>query len=239
MSDYLTRLLERSLGIAPRIEPLIAPLHSPSEQVLIEPIAPFDAGGSAKSEASLRDITPDDGEASFLQTESAPPSASRELPEAPAEFATGKGGEPAQPSRPRPNVPLRQAFSPPTLEAVNWASSPGASSIISQGNRAVLPPEITERRGPDARPREPIQLPPGKSRPVVQPEIIGPRKAAALSSAPREQLSANQPPAIHVTIGRVEVRAVMAPSAPLKAAAAPTPRISLEEYLKRRNRTSV
>jgi hypothetical protein len=69
----------------------------------------------------------------------------------------------------------------------------------------------------------------------VQPAFIGQSRAAAPSSEPREQLAANQPPAIHVTIGRVEVRAVMAPGPPPKAATPPGPKISLEEYLKQRN----
>src|SRR6266498_5406106 len=55
MSDYLTRLIERSLGIAPQIEPLIAPIHAPSGQMLSETVetpATFDLGPAAKIENS-------------------------------------------------------------------------------------------------------------------------------------------------------------------------------------------
>jgi hypothetical protein len=55
-----------------------------------------------------------------------------------------------------------------------------------------------------------------------------------VTAAPSHQPSA--PPAIHITIGRVEVRAV-APAAAAVAAprAAGRPRLSLEDYLKERS----
>jgi hypothetical protein len=68
----------------------------------------------------------------------------------------------------------------------------------------------------------------------VQPEIIGHRKPST-SSVPAPRPPSNEPPAIHVTIGRVEVHAVMSPSAPPKAPSRVAPRPSLEEYLKQRN----
>jgi len=43
-------------------------------------------------------------------------------------------------------------------------------------------------------------------------------------------------PTVRVTIGRIEVRAVMAPAPlPPKRSLPATPRLSLEDYLKRRN----
>ncbi len=48
---------------------------------------------------------------------------------------------------------------------------------------------------------------------------------------------APSPPAIHVTIGRVDVQAAQAPQPPRPRAAAPQqPKLSLEDYLKRRGR---
>jgi hypothetical protein len=41
-------------------------------------------------------------------------------------------------------------------------------------------------------------------------------------------------PTIHVTIGRIEVRATI-PAAPAALKAAPTPRLTLDEYLRQRN----
>jgi hypothetical protein len=50
-----------------------------------------------------------------------------------------------------------------------------------------------------------------------------------------ERIRDEQPPAIHVTIGRVEVRAAAPPPVPDPPAAAPAPRLSLDEYLEQHN----
>ena len=47
---------------------------------------------------------------------------------------------------------------------------------------------------------------------------------------------APSPPAIHVTIGRVDVQAAQAPQPPRPRAALQQPKLSLEDYLKRRGR---
>jgi len=52
--------------------------------------------------------------------------------------------------------------------------------------------------------------------------------------AGEERRSEPVPPIINVTIGRIEVRASVAPPAPMPRAEAPRPAISLEEYLQRR-----
>lgn len=245
MSDYLTRLVERSMGVAAQIEPLIAPLHSPSEQILLEPagtVGPFGAVASERSGASPRENTPDDGakggarDDMLPRAENPPPSAATAFQEAPVELAVGRSDEPADPVRPRPQLLLREDSPPPTPATMDPASLPVASSGISHASpRPTLRPEITERPRPVTASTQFVPSPRGKRRDAVQPEIIGPRKAAALSAEPREESSANRPPAIHVTIGRVEVRAVMAPAASPKVAAPAAPKISLEEYLKQRN----
>lgn len=45
----------------------------------------------------------------------------------------------------------------------------------------------------------------------------------------------SSPPVVRVTIGRIEVRAVMPPSPPVDAAASPAPKLSLDEYLRQQN----
>jgi hypothetical protein len=44
-----------------------------------------------------------------------------------------------------------------------------------------------------------------------------------------------EPPAVHVTIGRIEVRTAAPPSPPPAAPPAPAPRLSLDEYLRQQN----
>jgi hypothetical protein len=105
--------------------------------------------------------------------------------------------------------------------------SEGSSGIVAHPRNAELsrPAEATEGS---------LHLSDSPKRLSVRPEIIGRRKPSP-SSVPSPQPSSNEPPAIHVTIGRVEVRAVMSPSALPKARSRVAPRPSLEEYLKQRN----
>jgi hypothetical protein len=60
-------------------------------------------------------------------------------------------------------------------------------------------------------------------------------KPAATPAVSLLQPSLKEAPAIHVTIGRVEVRAVTPPVAAPKPAPKSAPKLSLEDYLKRRN----
>jgi hypothetical protein len=90
----------------------------------------------------------------------------------------------------------------------------------------------------------PSQLPVALG-PVVVPESLKPKLAnrsrlqaivpMIRSSRPIASASAKAAPTISVTIGRVEVRAVMPPMAVPKPASRSAPKLSLEEYLKQRN----
>jgi hypothetical protein len=62
--------------------------------------------------------------------------------------------------------------------------------------------------------------------------------ALPLTLVPREERSRASTPTVHVTIGRVEVRAVMPPISTPMIESPVAPKISLEEYLKARNRAS-
>jgi len=69
--------------------------------------------------------------------------------------------------------------------------------------------------------------------PLVRPEAMPPASTAADPTA-----AAPSPPVIRVSIGRVEVRAVMLPTPPMprSRAARPSATLSLDEYLKSRQR---
>jgi hypothetical protein len=75
---------------------------------------------------------------------------------------------------------------------------------------------------------------------VARLSTIVPRATARVKNrreASNPPVQHETPPAIHVTIGRVEVRAVQPPSAPARqTSSAPAPRISLDEYLRARNK---
>jgi hypothetical protein len=61
------------------------------------------------------------------------------------------------------------------------------------------------------------------------------RHETRMSRIERMDAHDSEPPAVHVTIGRVEVRTVPPASPPPPAPSAPTPRLSLDEYLRQHN----
>lgn len=75
-------------------------------------------------------------------------------------------------------------------------------------------------------------------RPAQRPREEQATPTLPLRPMPREQRPRASAPTVHVTIGRVEVRAVMPPTATPKIESSAAPKISLEEYLKARNRAS-
>jgi hypothetical protein len=328
MSDYLTRLVERSLGLAPRIEPLIAPINAPSDQVLNQAAA-TSATFEPDTPAGRIETSPHDTPANVAlkatgveansQTGTQFPQASSPLSESQMEVRVEKSDNRIHSTEMRASAPSQNTSSTPSAEAVGITPTtpptPRETPIISQGTPPnILQPEIIEYSEPGASPKEardknqlivrpeivqpaitehleaaaspkdssllPRVITASKktTKTVVQPEITGPLQPAASSMTPalesseadplvlpstttaskrpnkinfrpetigprpsaaspfvpaRPQLS-NEPPVIHVTIGRVEVRAIMPPATP-KVAPPAAPKLSLEEYLKQRN----
>jgi len=60
--------------------------------------------------------------------------------------------------------------------------------------------------------------------------------AVPIRTAPSETPAG--PPSVQVTIGRVEVRAIMPPSSAPPRRLPPRPRLSLDDYLKQRNNSA-
>jgi len=214
MSDYLTRLIERSLGIGPQIEPLIPPIHAPSSLTLSETLETpyaFEPSSAARIETSEKDaprrIAADTKplEPWFSRAESHASQTSSPLPET------------------QPAFPIKENQRPNPIESPIIAVSRQSSSALRPE-----PVDITA-----ASPNPPLSK--GKTQVVVQPEIISRLKPAESPFVPALRTSPNQPPAIHVSIGRVEVRAVMSRVAEPKPAPPSPPKLSLEDYLKQRN----
>ena len=97
-----------------------------------------------------------------------------------------------------------------------------ASSSVSRESRAPRPPEEKTDPGSPARP-------PARA---VRAIASGLRPSKMAAPAPE---NSPLPPSINVTIGRVEVRATLAPT-PSKAPGSSAAVLSLEEYLRRRAR---
>ena len=158
---------------------------------------------------------------------------------------------------PRPFQTTAEPVIRPTAEAPPRPPQAAAAPVVRRA--AQLPPEeprvvpaigedaSTSQTAPAARPapestEAKFEKPPGT---IPLTQVVAPAHAAiprispAPSSPERARNSDNtaSPRAIHITIGRIEVRAVHPPPAPLPQPrpAPASPKISLEEYLKQRN----
>jgi hypothetical protein len=258
MSDYLTRLIERSVGLPPQIEPRIAPIHAPPGQMLSEPVetsAAFKSSPAAKIETSQQDTPPGVAvngrgvEPAVSRAENQPPRSSTPPPESQIEFQIEKKDDRPYPSESRCEVRSRQTSSASRPEGADiteaWSPAPlprGTPIVSQRATQIVVQPKTISPFKPAASPRESPPLlrrrtsaSQEKSQIVVQPEIISPLKPAATPAVSLLQPSPKEPPAIHVTIGRVEVRAMM-PAAQVKPPPERSaPKMSLDDYLRSRN----
>lgn len=117
---------------------------------------------------------------------------------------------------------------PPRL--VDTRSMPALSSpSMARPATAEMEPITDISETPDITPRASQPSYPGEN---VFWEPLNPRVRDTL----RERAAPETPPEIHVTIGRVEVRAISQPPAPTRQVPRPrTPSLSLDDYLKQRN----
>jgi hypothetical protein len=141
----------------------------------------------------------------------------------------GKPAAPPEPKHaeasPRPLPEVRQDFDPPA-ERVQGAHGESRDCVPAAALdvRVVTPPDPRRSDSRDEKSVAPTQA------------ILSPRLPHAETSAQPMQPSAGQAaePVVHVTIGRVEIRAVAAPATPKRSSAAAKPALSLSDYLERR-----
>ncbi len=244
MSDFLTNLLNRSLGasaaLRPRLPGRFEAQGSPANAVPGEPLAP-PANAAPVSRAPATEAP--NAHTSEPHHTAAPEHVQKLLvppdPTRPREAAASKA--PPAPEGPR-------AHAQPTPEIVarveRMLEQPGAEPRPRDKAPAQLAQEGGERETVTAPPDAP-----GESR-AVQParEAVAPAPPIPTPIAPQvrvaqppaeprlaEAAPASAAPRISVTIGRIDVRAV---APPLPAArsrlARPAPALSLDDYLKRR-----
>lgn len=230
MSGYLTNLLARSRGSAEVMRPRIASLFEPVE-------AAAEATGQASAELPAPER---DEEAAASQTRIAMLEIPREVPlERPTLQAPVAIEQRLAPQK-LESTPPSEAAAPPRAQAPSPPPAPQA-----------LPPKLEppqpQKPEPQAKPLPAVS--PGREKVGVVKEVlappppdpIAPRQAPLTPPArrPRLQPIANAqkaPPAepeVHVTIGRLEVRAVTEPP-PRKKERAPSTVMSLSDYLKSR-----
>lgn len=228
MSDYLTRLIERSVGMEPQIKPLIEPINAPMNappglmSETVETAGPFESSDSLKTETSERAAPQSISvEATSVpvvsRAETQAPRASGPLSESQAEFPIEKKDDRSYPTESRPIAASRQASpAPPNKAALEiTAAAPSPNPPLSHDTRTV----VSQRK---------IQI-------VVQPESIRHLKPTA-SPLVVLQPSPKESPVINVTIGRVEVRAIYPqPESAVRHPPLSPPKMSLDDYLRSRN----
>jgi hypothetical protein len=253
-SDFLSGLLDRAQGRAPVLE-----RRRPS---MFEPSHPTSGMGMGLVEAG-EFVDAEDAPAPRRRTaapESAPdlPMRAKAVPvvEEPPAARVRKPAEIQEPVRPplRPHVAassktvetrtVRETIVERQIEksAIEIrVATPKPPAVDAPAIAAIRPASAPVRHEDEARPKPVALLPehpqPGKSlppaaRPAIQPAT---RRAAAAKPrpAPAEPMEAAAP-TIHVTIGRVEVRAVPAAALAPGAVRPFAPKLNLEDYLRSR-----
>ena len=282
MADFIIRLAERALGVAPVVQPVMSPMIAP------EPIS-HSTGLERDSEATT---SPED-----LDRPRAP--SAQETPPA-RDTPTGRLADPAMAQQEdqsdvalsTPGSPLRAPESRPGPSHLGESGSSARGAMTAkEGQRGSsrtkatqpqTPPETLHRAEPGPRRRglplgppsaedesdeavfRPLgslldrgqgeTLPPRPSpgaqasldasedaSPPVAPRIVRPQLDGYLERGPQEPRVAapeSSAPAIRVTIGRIEVRAITPPPMPPAQRimpARPGPELSLDDYLKQHN----
>ncbi len=139
-----------------------------------------------------------------------------------------------------PAAPPVESFVRETPQEAARKDVPDAPGTPAEG-RAALPAAMRSLPA-DIKPAQQLEGNPAERHPALTRPILT-RLASQEDRAPEPAIPQAQPiqagngaaPQIHVTIGRIEVRAANPPpAAPRKAAARQGPAVSLEDYLKRR-----
>lgn len=106
-------------------------------------------------------------------------------------------------------------------------------SIVDE---SALSNESTPKRGASRAPRlsDEREQTGAKLAPIAVQTLIAPKAAVVPEHVPLTRSDAQAQPTVHVTIGRIEIRAVQSPQ-PAAKARGTTPVMNLDDYLRRRN----
>jgi hypothetical protein len=220
MSHFLARLIERTRGTAPRVEPLITPRFA------VGPITEI----ASEVDAPAVPIATEMAAAHVPQTTDSPVVRER------SDLATSEQATPPEEIKRDPE----QLLVPPPAPQKAQESVLLVRQIVSKEN--ALPPSLNgasaedlANRSPSKRPRSAITA---ASRDVPRKQD-GVRRTDEFPRPPTRDVFApgertDQRPIVRVTIGRIEVRAAAPPSNPAKPASRLEPKLNLDTYLKER-----
>ncbi|MGQ0568672.1 MAG: hypothetical protein ACT4P5_03945 [Armatimonadota bacterium] len=233
MTDFLTRLVERSLGAEAAARPSVVPMFAPAHR-LTPPAAGLDelAGETASEEAARERLRETRRPDVSMPEDADPPPAWRHrdrtldpLPVSAMDIAASA-----------PDDAFANRITPQAIDGEPGVSMPAAklwSATPETATPVISARDGSEYTGPAAvvpRPTHQVDGAPAspgfiRPRPAVEPENADLPRAAPGSAAP----------VVRVTIGRIEVRAVHAPAeVPRARIVTPGPSLTLGEYLKQR-----
>ncbi|HSS22529.1 MAG TPA: hypothetical protein VLL54_20830 [Pyrinomonadaceae bacterium] len=240
MSDYLNNIVARSLGIAEAVQPRVP-------QLFEQPVAHT---GPALEAETLSGPSDRSGKISGMSgSRMAPVESASSL----TRFETAKTRQEVMPWRAE-NSALFSASPVPTVAAIETSLPTTDDPRGIKVNATVIAEPATQQAGPRSGSALQQTEPAPSVTPAVQPsptivstsavELPGTTTSAAnpQTGAPRPILlalandqSEQSVPAVRITIGRVEVRAIMPPvPTPARTHSRPGPALSLESYLKQR-----
>jgi hypothetical protein len=222
MADFLTRLAERTLGVAQLVQPIIAPIFAPEPAPTREVLTVQHEERALEAPTAEADqsVMGDGSSPSFL------PAEGRSVPiHRPLHFNQDVYAHPE-----RVKYIVRGAST--DQENLTRSNVPAVESGIVPAQDAAAPtPSIV-----------PSTTIPGPTSNAASPDTYLPTNWTPFTRTDSEALQALQQreasvPSIRVTIGRIEVRAIMPAKEP--AARPPTrrpgPKLSLDDYLKQQN----
>lgn len=209
MSDYLSNLLARSFNQIEVIQPLLPSRFEPLQQ---------------SGEPLVEQFLELEREDRALPSLRVSPSSPRQPP---------KSSPQPQPLRADLNPPTQSIATdvdPPTPPEQQLAPKPIDQQLLVE--QISVPVETSSAADPRFESYFVSQwIGPHQRPPAIQPQIVSWSESVA-SSVPTAK---PKPPTIQVTIGRVEVRAIVPPSPPRQSTKPPTPNLSLEDYLRSGN----
>ena len=228
MSDYLQNIVLRSLSLAEVVQPRVPQLFEqagaseplPDSSSQTEFVQTTPVVRDPISELQLTPTPHREGRPARFEREesSAPETRNEDLP-----FIVRSVG---------PSPTVQEDLAPATL--IPPVTTPDSGSSVSSARPETQPEPSQVSIGPILR--EPSiamidQQTPALSNARLQPSV----PKSSVPSLAQNLRAESQPLPIKITIGRVDVRAIM-PSVPSKAAASvrPKPALSLENYLKQR-----
>ena len=244
MSDFLTRLAERQLSrietIEPRIKPLFAPMaHESQAPALVDDFVPQPLP-RLDEKVATSPVRPSIADAPRLEHPRMAEPRRVETQTPALEDGTRFGVEPVKIDSERTQpAPRNVAASPSMAAAISPIHEPGkiqsfdAPKLESSAplrNAAPLWP--TRANSEPAPPRKNLTMDVPAERQI---KLTGPLSLSTRNDRIDERARPVADAPVQVTIGRIEVTALVQAAAPKRAAPARQPNLSLDDYLARRH----